>query len=263
MNDRVKSVLSGILADFENGNIPKKMALVSFPIPNIPSAQWSMTNRILQLISDTSDGRGIRQWNFAGRKVKKGSHAFHIFVPHIIKKDDEVGEKDSQLVGFMLRPVFRVEDTEGAPLDYQQIQLPEMPLAERAEQLGLSVEAIPGNFEYYGYYASSQKKIALASPEEAVFFHELAHAAHDILVGGLRDIEKPIKEIVAELSAQALCYLVGKDGSKHLGNTYRYIAEYAQKLEITPESAVLRVMSETEKVLDIILTDVPVGVPTA
>ncbi len=263
MNDRIKSILNGILADFQNGNIPKMIAIASFPVPNIPSAHWSLTNRILQLIVDTYDARGIRQWNKAGRTVKKGSHAFHIFVPNIIKKEDENGEKDIQLVGFLLRPVFRVEDTEGDPIEYEDIQLPEMPLTEKASQLGLSIEAIPGNFQYYGYYASNQKKIALASPEEAVFFHELAHAAHDILAGGLRDIERPIKEIVAELSAQALCYLVGKDGSNHLGNTYRYIAEYAKDLEISPESAVLRVMGETEKVLNIILSDVQVAVPAA
>lgn len=263
MNDRIKSVLNGILADFQNGNIPKLMAIASFPVPNVPSAHWSLTNRILQLIADTSDARGIRQWNKAGRTVKKGARAFHIFVPNIIKKEDENGEKDKQLVGFLLRPVFRVEDTEGDPLEYMEIQLPEMPLTAKAAELGLSVEAIPGNFQYYGYYASKQKKIALASPEEAVFFHELAHAAHDVIAGGLSEIEKPIKEIVAELSAQALCYLVGKDGSNHLGNTYRYIAEYANELGITPESAILRVMGETEKVLNIILSDAQVAVPAA
>ena len=262
MNDRVSSVLNGILADFQNGNIPKMMALVSFPVPNLPSTKWSMTNRILQLIAHTHDGRGMRQWNHVGRKIKKGSHAFYIFVPRMQNVENDSGDKENKLLGFMLRPVFRAEDTEGELLEYDEIILPEMPLSERAVQLGLSVEAIPGNFQYYGYYASSQKKIALASPEEAVFFHELAHAAHDILRGGLRHIEKPIKEIVAELSAQALCYLVGKDGSIHLGNTYRYIAEYAKELEVTPESAVLQVMSETEKVLNIILSDVPVGVST-
>jgi len=44
---------------------------------------------------------------------------------------------------------------------------------------GISVKAIPGNYKYYGYYSGGRDLIALASPEECVFFHELSHAAHD------------------------------------------------------------------------------------
>ena len=46
-------------------------------------------------------------------------------------------------------------------------------------------------------------------PEESVFFHELAHAAHEKVKGTLKAGQDPLQEVVAELSAQALCRMVG------------------------------------------------------
>ena len=47
--------------------------------------------------------------------------------------------------------------------------------------------------------------------------------------------------------------LVGKQGKDTLGNTYRYIERYAEKTKLSPHLACLRVMSQTEKVLKLIL----------
>jgi hypothetical protein len=58
---------------------------------------------------------------------------------------------------------------------------------------------------------------------------------------------------VAELSAAALCKLVGKKGNGRVGNSYRYIEKYAEKIKMSPYNACLKVMSETEKVLNLIL----------
>ena len=71
--------------------------------------------------------------------------------------------------------------------------------------------------------------------------------------GRLKGGQDPIQEIVAELSAQALCRIVGKTGTRYLGNCYRYIEGYSKDLKITPYSACLKVMSDTEKVLNLIL----------
>ena len=110
---------------------------------------------------------------------------------------------------FKASPVFAFEDTDGKPLDYEQVELPELPFMERAEAWGISVKAVPGNYRYRGYYSPHRKEIAMASPEEKVFFHELAHAAHEKVKGSLTGGQDPLQEIVAELSAQALCRLVG------------------------------------------------------
>jgi hypothetical protein len=149
-------------------------------------------------------------------------------------------------------PVFRYEDTKGEPLDHD-IKLPNLPLIKTAESWGISVKAIPGNYRYRGYYSSARSEIALATPEEKTFFHELAHAAHEKVKGSLKAGQDPSQEIVAELSAQALCRLVGKRIKETLGNTYEYIEWYAKKVNLNPYRACLKVLSETESVLNTIL----------
>ena len=52
---------------------------------------------------------------------------------------------------------------------------------EVAQEWGISVKAIPGNYRYSGYFSQDRREIGLASKEETVFFHELAHYA-DFLI---------------------------------------------------------------------------------
>jgi len=255
MNHKVKIVLNGILTSFGNGNIPEAVALASYPVPNtnIPSANWSFRNRTLMFLAGTGDARGIRQWNKINRRVKKGAKAFSIIVPCMFKKENEDDEKVCDIKGFVCTPVFRYEDTVGEKLECMHLEPPDLPFMERAKEWGISIKAIPGNYRCYGYYSSSRKEIGLASPEETVFFHELAHASHEKVKGSLKSGQNPFQEIVAELSAHALCWLVGKSGQKTLGNAYRYIEKYAKKIEMSPISACIKVMSDTEKVLGLIL----------
>jgi antirestriction protein ArdC len=254
MNDRIKAVLDGILERFKSGDIPEAVAYSMFAIKDIPSAKWSILNRIIMFLSGTNDARGFRQWNEVNRYVKKGSKGFYILVPHIRKVENkDTGEEKEALVGFLTRAVFRYEDTDGEPIIREEIELADLPLIERAEEWGLSVTAIPGGYRYSGYYSSRNRLIALATKEECVFFHELAHCAHEKLLGKLKRGQDPDQEIVAELSAQALCRIVGKTGDRNIGNSYRYIEPYAERLNITPHAACLKVMSDTEKVLTLIL----------
>jgi hypothetical protein len=254
MNDRIKEVLDGILERFKSGDIPEAVAYSMFPIQDIPSSKWSILNHILMWLAGTQDARGFRQWQEVNRYVKKGSKGFYILVPHIRKVDDEqTGLEKQVLVGFLTRAVFRYEDTDGEPLTHESIEFSDIPLIQRAEEWGISVTAIPGNYRYTGYYSQSKKLIALATKEECVFFHELAHAAHQQILGKLKGGQDPIQEIVAELAAQALCRIVGKSGDRHLGNSYRYMETYAERINITPHAACLKVMSDCEKVLTLIL----------
>jgi len=175
MNDRVKSVLNSILERFETGDIPEAIAYSMFPFPDVPSSKWSLLNRTLQFLHGTFDSRGIRQWNRVNRFVKKGSKAFYILVPYIKKVEDDGADKQV-LIGFSTKAVFRVEDTDGQSLEYENIELPRFPLIDRAKSWGISVRAIPGNYRYFGLYSAERKEIALASETECVFFHELAHS---------------------------------------------------------------------------------------
>ncbi len=253
MNDKVKQTLKSILDKFKSGDIPEAVAVSMFPIPDIPSSKWSLLNRTLVFLSGTQDARGYRQWQHANRFVKKGSKAIYILVPFIKKSDDGNGDESQVLLGFGCRPVFRVEDTDGEPLDYEQVELPQLPLIERAQDWGISVKTIPGNYRYHGYYSSGAIEIALATPEEKTFFHELSHAAHEKIKVSIKAGQDPLQEIIAELSAQALCRMVRKQLADTTGNSYCYIEKYGDKLKMNPYTACLKVMSETEKVLNLIL----------
>ena len=251
MTKTIKTALKKILGCFESGNLPKTISYSVFPAANIPSSKWSLINRILMLLSDTQDARGFRQWKEVNRHVKKGAKAIHILVPRIMKRENDEGEEE-RLAGFMAKPVFRKEDTEGETVKYEQSELPKLPLMQKAKEWGISVKPIPGNQNYYGYFSHHRNEIGLASKEETVFFHELAHAAHKRLEGTNKN-QQWKKEIVAELAATVLCQIVGKT-SKFLGTNYRYIEHYAKKANLTPVQGCLKVISDVEKVLGLILT---------
>ena len=255
MNEKARQALQSIIQSFENGDIPEVFAYSTFPIPNIPAAQWSLLNRMLMFIAGTSDARGFRQWQEVRRHVKKGAKAFTILAPRFLKKHPDDGDEKEErtlLAGFLAVPVFKVEDTEGEPLDYQQIELPKLPLIEVAQRWGISVKAIPGNYLYAGCFSQERKEIALATKEESIFFHELAHAAHQRILGELQKGQDWRQEIVAELAAASLCKIVGKT-SKFLGNSYQYIEKYAAQANLTPWQGCIRVMGEVERVLNLIL----------
>jgi antirestriction protein ArdC len=253
MNEKVKQVLQSIVERFEKGDIPEVIAYSTFPIPNIPAAKWSLLNRILMFIAGTNDARGFRQWQEVGRHVKKGAKAFTILAPRFVKKQTEDKEDEKILLaGFLAIPIFRIEDTEGEPLDYQKIELPELPLMKVAQKWGISVKAIPGNYWYAGYFSQERREISLATKEESIFFHELAHVAHQRILGELKKGQDWSQEIVAELSAAVLCKIIGKS-SEYLGNHYQYIEKYAAQANLTPWQGCTRVMSDVEKVLNLIL----------
>ena len=47
-----------------------------------------------------------------GRFVKKGSKAFYILVPYLIKaENNETGKEEQFLKGFLCKPVFRMDDS--------------------------------------------------------------------------------------------------------------------------------------------------------
>ncbi len=169
----------------------------------------------------------------------------------MVKIQTKDGEEEAIVKGFLARPVFRYEDTAGQPITHAIPELPDLPLLDKAKEWGISVEAIPGNYQYYGYFSKAAKEIALATREESVFFHELAHAAHGKIKGDGK-MSRWSEEIVAELSAAALCRIVGKS-SKHLGNNYRYIKKYAKDARLSPIKACLKVLHEVEATLNPIL----------
>ena len=252
MQDRIKQTLASILDVFKSGQIPEAVAYAAFPPFKVPSVKWSYLNHILMMVNGTRDARGFKQWLEVNRHVKKGASAFYIFAPRIRKEKNGQGENEESLIGFLTVPVFRVEDTEGEPLDYEQTGIKEFPLMDKAREWGLSVSAVGEKTTYWGAY--NGREIKLATAEEGVFFHELAHHGHKLAAGELKPGQDWKQEIVAELSAEALCRIVGLK-KETTGNSYRYIESYAKAAGLDPVMACLQVLSDTEKVLKLILEE--------
>jgi len=264
-----QDALSGILHEFQQGTIPEAIALAMFPGADIPSAKWSLLNRLLMVLAGTGDARGIKQWNQVGRRVKKGAKSFRIFAPRFIRvkskelsksTEDEDQEpaatpetQEKKRIGFLLIPVFRVEDTDGESLTYEALDVPDLPLMEVARAWGLEIKAIPGNTRFYGCFNAATGKISLASPEEKVFFHELAHAAHS-RSGLLEGNVCWQREIVAELSAAVLCRVCGRQPDENLGESFGYLKEQAEKAGINVTQACLAVLGDVEAIMNMVFS---------
>lgn len=251
MTKKINETLNSVLEIFKSGQIPEAVSYAAFPSFDIPSEQWSYLNRIIMWLNGTQDARGYRQWEEAGRHVKKGAMAFHIFAPRFKKEKRENGDEDFGLLGYLQVPVFCYEDTEGEPLNYKKTEINSFPLIEKAKQWGLDVHAVSGNDRFWGSYGGSS--IQLATPEEAVFFHELSHHAHKLVLGKLVPGQNWKQEIVAELSAEALSRIFGLKSTT--GNSYKYIESYAAQAGLSPIAACLQVLGDTEKVLKLILQE--------
>ncbi|MDY0062041.1 MAG: hypothetical protein RBU45_19680 [Myxococcota bacterium] len=230
--DRVQETLDLIVQKFIAGDVASALAKASFPACDVPLSRWSLNNRFLAALAGTIDGRGFHQWKEVKRSVKKGAKAFFILAPTIVPdhraEPGDNGDRPMKLVGFRAVPVFRVEDTEGEPLDYQQIQVPEHPLIDVAKAWGLRIQAVPANGIFYGSYCPGKSQILLATPDEQTFFHELAHAADEKVNGPLQGGQRPDQEIVAQLAAEVLAQMVGRQMGNP-GYSYLRISGYARE----------------------------------
>lgn len=253
--DKAKAVLDSLLEKFQSGELSKIIARRVIEAPEgsqpRPCDGWSLSNNLLLWIQGTSDARGFNQWKEVGRHVKKGAKAVSILAPKIIKdKEANDGEGGEKCIGFRSIPVFAVEDTEGEALPEVQTP-PPPPLLEVARAWNITVSYANafggklGEFSVSGF--SGREKIMLASPDEAVFFHELAHAAHHRL-GKLEGADKAAREGVAEFAATVLSQMyLGVDLS---GNCMDYLAGYSKN----PARLAVQVAEETVEVLRLILS---------
>lgn len=227
-NDKVRAAIDTLLKMFEEENLDKVTRAV-FKGNEIPADKWSFLNRLIMYINGTDDARGFRQWQQANRYVKKGSTAFYILAPMVVKfKDDETDEERSMIKGFKAVPVFKIEDTEGEPVVTTPYKL-EIPCEfdNIIQELGLNVKAVSfGDRGSYGWYAPARKDIRLASPDIEVFLHELSHAVDDRF-NKLKPGQHNDQEVTAEFSAAVVAHLLGYKIA--YGNVREYIEHYSMK----------------------------------
>jgi antirestriction protein ArdC len=258
-----KDALSRILNMFKSGNLPEAISRTMITPPpgyERPCDKWSLGNKIIMLISGTTDARGYKQWQKVGRHVKKGAKAFHILAPctRKVKKmvvDEETGEEKEEvhsiITGFRFIPVFRYEDTEGEPLPEFDFSPPELPpLQDVAREFGVDeIVYAPGDGASYGFYAwgEGKKRIVLHTHDVKTWFHELGHAVHSSfkeLKNG-QDLEQ---EIVAEIFAAVMCELHGVQG--YHAHAWNYVKHYSDSEPQKALRAIFRVLSDVEECLN-------------
>ncbi len=267
--ERLREALEKLLSMFESGNLPPAVARTMIRRQagdERPSDRWSLGNRLLMYLAGTEDARGFKQWEEAGRHVKKGAKAFYILAPCTKKKtvrereiDSDTGEERevererTVITGFRCVPVFRYEDTEGEPLPEADYAPPEPPpLFDVARKFVGDVRYRPFVGRYYGYFDPARGEIVLSTHDAHTFFHELAHAVHhQVKAGGLKPGQHADQEIVAEVVAAALCELYGFQG--YIWHGWQYVKAYAGQDDRKALKAVMGVLADVEKVLDVIL----------
>jgi hypothetical protein len=73
--------------------------------------QYSTYNQVLLLCQGSTAAKGFHEWKKYERTVKKGANAVYLYAPRF---------KDDEIKGFILAPVFDIEDTEGR--DYEELK---------------------------------------------------------------------------------------------------------------------------------------------
>ncbi len=280
--DRVQDELTKLYQLFSSKELPDMASHTLIKAPEIPSTKWSWSNQFIMLMEHTNDARGFRQWEEAGRRIKKGSHAIYILAPAMktmpylycptCKKEIVPGEDvehvkthetrtRSYMRGFLAVPVFRYEDTYGKPLPKYKPRNPPL-LADVAKAWGYRIEYrnLP---RAYGNMNPETKLINLASEDPDTMFHELAHAAYfrrhpDEFHKHSDKLNE--HEAIAELSAATLARLYGYNAD---GFAWNYLAHYSGGR--SPEKVgamVMHVMNETHEVVADILNAAQ-GLPTS
>lgn len=260
---KAEDQLEAVVEAFQTGEVAdavEKTLLEPEEGDERPIDSWSLSNRLLCFLAGTDDARGYRQWQEVGRHVVEGASAIRILVPRTVTVEEEVEREDGtveperveKVVGFHAAPVFRVEDTAGEPLPEVEYRPPELPpLVEVAEAMGVDVSYDAARRrDAYGAFDPDEEAITLFTHDEGTFWHELAHAAHHRVSGGLERGQDPRQEAVAELAAAVLArlYRAPQDG-----HSYDYLARYAEQAVGDVYGLCLSVLGEVEDVLRYIL----------
>ena len=264
--EKADAVLSELVEMFESGSLPEAIAQTRIVRDrhDRPMGEWSLGHQLLVFIHGTDDARGFRQWEEVGRRVRKGSRAFYILGPCKAKRlevDAETGEEVERVfvTGFRAIPVFRLSDTDGASVEYPDYSPSELPpLYDVAERLGVPVRYSPVPGTERGHYSLVKGEVVLGTHDVDTFLHELAHAAH-ATIEPLQGGQNPRQEIIAETVAAVLCRLYGYDG--YLAEARDYIGWYAGQER--PERAVMRLLGDVQRVLDVILQPTETQAETA
>lgn len=257
MRNEVQAITERLLDMFASEDFPARATrtfILRQEEDTRPCQRWSISNLLIMLSHGTEDARGFRQWNQVNRYVKKGSKAIYILAPLIIQKtvtDVSAGEEKVRTIikGFRTVPVFPLEATEGEDLPAYFYEPPDRPpLYEVARQFGV-VDYLPRQGPELGA-TSLIGSVKLYSHDVDVFFHELGHQAHGRITP-LKAGQHMNQELIAEMVSCILCEMYGYTG--YLWHGWEYIKDYAGNESGKALSALVLVLGEVEKVVNLIL----------
>lgn len=249
LSPKAQASINKVIEQFKTGDISaiSRVARINLD-ESAPARKWSLSNKIIAFMqAEELDCRGFVQWQNVGRKVKKGSSAVYIFRPHTITKLNDNDEKETICVGFSTVPVFAASSTEGEEINsiYKPAELP--PLTEVARKFGIQIDYVPVTPDRLGDCQTDGSKIRLGSHDARIFFHELTHAIHAKIEGGLEGGQQTNQETIAEFTTAVLMDFYGL--GDHTGNAWKYISHYADD----PIIAITKALGTVEKVLAVLL----------
>ena len=206
-----KSVLDKLVASFDKSELLEDAIIKTFLDPlNVPQGKYSRLNRIMLYLQGAQDARGSAAWNNLKRHPIDWSKQVLIFMPRTQKIKDKTGNEDKDITittGFFLKGLYDISNTFGAKLADYEKQEPKVmpPLFDVAQKWNINVKYF--NVESdgsYGYYSPDRKEIVLKTENSYVFFHELAHAAHEKIDGKLKSGQNAEQEAIAQLTSAVL-----------------------------------------------------------
>lgn len=276
-------------------NTISNVPFIKDPNDDRPCWKWTLKNRILMVMQGTFDARNIRQWNAVNRFVDTNSKAIYIIKPRIVyscvkcsKKEkrsvwltyqksnhmfacnicgfsceftkiDDTPDSDvhKRIRGYGCQPEFRIEDTTGESLsEYKPTQMP--PLSDVATKWNIDIKyQMDPTHRTMGSFRLETNDIHLGTENAGIFFHEISHAADNILLDKkgkkLKGGQDTVQEAVAQLSACVLSDLYNTGSTKAF--TFEYLRQYS-KHGTNEEIAhlALQVLDRTGAVIDLILS---------
>lgn len=260
--ERRAQAMQDVLEMFASGVMPEAIAHSKLEIPEaFPCSRWKgLTNRVLwylytSLQDRSIDARTFKQWKTVGRFPKKDS-GFYLWRPKLVPREDieDPGAEGFMVIGFSPFCVHSYTDTSGAEIEELTFEPKEAPpLIEVAEKMGVAVSYKPTSHSIgWGSYSPNQENISLATHDEEVFFHELAHHVHKLVLKEreveLQSGQVALQEITAELAAAVLCRLVGRATAEN-GFSFKYISGYAERAGLDPLEACKLVLDDVEQIL--------------
>jgi len=257
LTPKAQAALDTVVAKFRSGDLSPVVQIARIhrdPADDCPMAHWSFGNIILAYVQTGSlDCRGYNQWTQVGRHVTKGAAAAFILAPQTVHKKQDgkpMLDDDGQPVTFTYYkpiPVHPDTNTEGDPLpkfDYTPDELP--PLADLAAKMGIDVQWTPLPPDRLGSASADGKSIKVGTHDVKTWFHELAHAIHAHIEGGLKGGQRVDQETVAEFTATVLMWMYGY--GDRTGNAWQYISHYSKD----PITAIAQALGTVSQVLQVL-----------